>query len=400
MRRDDFPILQQKVYGKPLVYLDNAATTQKPTAVIKTLRDYYENWNSNIHRGVHYLSQKSTNAFEEVRHRVQHFINAQHPHEIIFTKGATESMNLVAFSFAETFIHDGDEIIVTEMEHHANIVPWQMICKQKNATLKVLTFDANGVLEIEKLPSLINEKTRIIAVTHISNSLGTINPIKEIIALAHQNNIPVMVDGAQAVSHEVVDVQALDCDFYCFSAHKMYGPMGLGVMYGKEKWLQQMPPYQGGGEMISKVTFEETTYADLPFKFEAGTPNVGDVLALGTAIEYVTEIGLHNIAQHENHLLQMATHELAQIDEIDFYGTAPHKAAILSFNFRNVHPFDVGTIIDQMGVAVRTGHHCTQTVMQKFNITGTVRASFALYNNEEDVMAFIRAVQKAKMMLL
>ncbi len=400
MRREDFPILQRQVYGKPLIYLDNAATTQKPKIVLDTLNDYYENWNSNIHRGVHFLSQESTNAFEIVRKKVQHFINAEHSHEVIFTKGATESMNLVAFSFAEAFINEGDEVIVTEMEHHANIVPWQMVCNFKKATLKVLSFNEEGVLQIENLPTLISEKTRIIAVTHISNTLGTINPIKKIVQLAHQHNIPVMVDGAQAVSHEVVDVQDLDCDFYCFSAHKMYAPMGVGIMYGKEKWLNAMPPYQGGGEMISKVTFEKTEYSELPFKFEAGTPNVGDVLALGTAIDYLLELGLENIAQHEHQLLQLASNELQKLGNIQFYGTAPHKAAILSFNLQGVHPFDVGTIIDQMGIAVRTGHHCTQPIMQKFNTPGTVRASFALYNREEEVMAFIEAVKKAKAMLL
>lgn len=400
MRREDFKILEQNINKRPLVYLDNAATTQKPECVIEAISSYYRSINSNIHRGVHHLSQLATTRFEEARKTVQRYINAKHSHEIIFTRGATESINLVASSFGKAFLQADDEVIISEMEHHANIVPWQMACEAVGAHLKILPFDDTGVLLIEQLDTLITPKTKIIAISHISNSLGTINPIREIIQKAHLHQIPVMIDGAQAVSHEKVDVQELDCDFYCFSGHKMYAPMGIGIVYGKEKWLEAMPPYQGGGEMIQQVTFEKTTYNELPFKFEAGTPAVSDVIGLQTAIEYIESIGIETIAQHEQQLLQYATTQLRCIDGVRIYGTAPQKAAIISFNLNNIHPYDVGVIIDQMGVAVRTGHHCTQPIMQHFQIPGTIRASFALYNTLDEVDRLIEAVKKAQIMLI
>ncbi len=399
MQREDFKILEQEVNNRPLVYLDNAATTQKPESVINAISEYYRTINSNIHRGVHHLSQLATTRFEEAREAICRYINAKNSYEIIFTRGATESINLIANSFCRAFLKAGDEVIVSEMEHHANIVPWQMACEIAGANLKVLPFDDSGVLMIEKLEELITPKTKIISITHISNSLGTINPIEKVIRIAHSHNIPVMIDGAQAVSHEKVDVQQLDCDFYCFSGHKMYAPMGIGVLYGKEKWLNTMPPYQGGGEMIQQVTFEKTTYNELPFKFEAGTPAVSDVIGLHTAIQYIEKLGIDKILQHEQKLLQYATEQLSVIEGLRIYGTAPQKAAIISFNLEGIHPYDVGVIIDHLGVAVRTGHHCTQPVMQHFQIPGTVRASFALYNTQEEVDRLVEAVKKAKMML-
>ena len=399
MQREDFKILAQEVNNRPLVYLDNAATTQKPESVINAISEYYRTINSNIHRGVHHLSQLATTRFEEAREAIRRYINAKNSYEIIFTRGATESINLIANSFCRAFLKAGDEVIVSEMEHHANIVPWQMACEIAGANLKVLPFDDSGVLMIEKLEELITPKTKIISITHISNSLGTVNPIEKVIRIAHSHNIPVMIDGAQAVSHEKVDVQQLDCDFYCFSGHKMYAPMGIGVLYGKEKWLNTMPPYQGGGEMIQQVTFEKTTYNELPFKFEAGTPAVSDVIGLHTAIQYIEKLGIDKILQHEQKLLQYATEQLSVIEGLRIYGTAPQKAAIISFNLEGIHPYDVGVIIDHLGVAVRTGHHCTQPVMQHFQIPGTVRASFALYNTQEEVDRLVEAVKKAKMML-
>lgn len=399
MQREDFKILEQEVNNRPLVYLDNAATTQKPESVINAISEYYRTINSNIHRGVHHLSQLATTRFEEAREAIRRYINAKNSYEIIFTRGATESINLIANSFCRAFLKAGDEVIVSEMEHHANIVPWQMACEIAGANLKVLPFDDSGVLMIEKLEELITPKTKIISITHISNSLGTVNPIEKVIRIAHSHNIPVMIDGAQAVSHEKVDVQQLDCDFYCFSGHKMYAPMGIGVLYGKEKWLNTMPPYQGGGEMIQQVTFEKTTYNELPFKFEAGTPAVSDVIGLHTAIQYIEKLGIDKILQHEQKLLQYATEQLSVIEGLRIYGTAPQKAAIISFNLEGIHPYDVGVIIDHLGVAVRTGHHCTQPVMQHFQIPGTVRASFALYNTQEEVDRLVEAVKKAKMML-
>ena len=400
MNREDFPILEQQVYKKPLVYLDNAATTQKPQVVIDAMKRYYETINSNIHRGVHCLSQQATEEFEKARRCVQQFINAAHDYEVIFTRGATESINLVASCFGRTFIGEGDEIIISAMEHHSNIVPWQFLCEERGAKLKVLPFDDDGVLCLDQLESLITPRTKIVAVTHVSNTLGTCNPVAEIIRIAHAHSVPVMLDGAQAVAHQPVDVQALDCDFYCFSGHKMYGPMGIGVMYGKEAWLNQMKPYQGGGEMISTVTFEKTTYNVLPFKFEAGTPAVGDAIGLRTAIEYMQQIGIQNIARHEEELLQYATEKLQQINGLRIYGRAPHKAAVISFLIGNLHPYDVGVLLDHQGVAVRTGHHCTQPIMDRFGIPGTVRASFALYNTREEVDALVAAVERATNMLM
>ncbi|HPE39628.1 MAG TPA: cysteine desulfurase [Bacteroidales bacterium] len=397
--RTDFKILNQKVHGKPLIYFDNAATTQKPQIVIDAITNYYETINSNIHRGVHYLSQLATDQFELSRKKVQAYINAKHHHEVIFTRGTTESINLIASSFGEVFLNEEDEVLVSEMEHHANIVPWQMICEKKGAKLKVIPFDYNGVLQVELLDQLITSKTKIIAITHISNVLGTINPIKMIIEKAHSKGIPVMVDGAQAVSHAKVDVQELDCDFYCFSGHKMYAPMGIGVMYGKEEWLNKIPPYQGGGEMISQVTFEKTTYNELPFKFEAGTPGVGDVIGLMKAIDYIENIGLEKIALYENELLDYAMNQLNEIPDIHFYGLSPEKVAVISFNIGTIHPYDVGVILDHLGIAVRTGHHCAQPIMQKFGIPGTIRASFALYNTKEEIDTFIKGVKQAQNML-
>lgn len=397
--RKDFPILDQQVNGYPLVYFDNAATSQKPKVVIDALNEYYQTINSNIHRGVHHLSQLATARFEEARRAVQQFIHAPHAHEVILTKGTTESINLVASSFCQRFLHAGDEVVVSEMEHHANIVPWQLACERHGATLRVLPFDDRGMLRLEELDSLLNEKTRIVAVNHVSNTLGTINPVAEIIQKAHAKGIPVLVDGAQAAGHLPIDVQALDCDFYCFSGHKMYAPMGVGVLYGKEQWLNEMPPYQGGGEMIKTVTFARTTYNELPYKFEAGTPSVGDVIGLQTAIEYINSIGLEVIAGREQALLEYATQQLLQIDGLQIVGTAPHKSSIISFNINKLHPFDIGTLIDQMGIAVRTGHHCSMPIMEHFGIPGTLRASFAFYNTEEEIDRLVAAVKKAVMML-
>ncbi|MCQ2271683.1 MAG: cysteine desulfurase [Bacteroidales bacterium] len=399
MYRDDFKILDQKVYGRPLVYLDNAATTQKPQVVIDALRSYYEQLNSNIHRGVHYLSQKATDEFEMARETVRRFINAKNSYEIIFTRGATDSINLVAASLGRTCLQAGDEIIVSEMEHHANIVPWQFLCEERGCILKVIPINEEGILQIDKLPELISSRTRLLAITHVSNTLGTINPIKKIIEIAHNQNVPVLIDGAQAVAHCKVDVQDLDCDFYCFSAHKMYAPMGIGVMYGKEEWLNKMRPYQGGGEMIKQVTFAKTTYNELPFKFEAGTPSVGDAMGLKVAIDYLENIGMEKIATYESELLNYAVERLTTIPGIRIYGNAPQKSAIVSFNIGKIHPSDIGTIIDKLGIAVRTGHHCTQPIMDHFGIPGTVRASFALYNTKKEIDDLYEAVDRARMML-
>ena len=400
MNRGDFKILDQTIYDRPLVYLDNAATTQKPQVVIDTLKEYYETINSNIHRGVHYLSQQATDEFEQAREAVRRFINARSREEIVFTRGATDSINLVAASFGRTFLHEGDEIIVSEMEHHANIVPWQFLCEDRGCVLKVLPFNEKGELCLEQLDQLISLKTRIVAVTHVSNSLGTINPVKEIIEIAHKKGVPVLLDGAQAVSHCKVDVRDLDCEFYCFSGHKMYAPMGIGVMYGKEEWLNKMRPYQGGGEMIRQVTFAKTTYNDLPFKFEAGTPSVGDAMGLKAAVEYMENIGIGNIAAYEKELLDYAEERLSEIEGLRIYGQSEKKAAIVSFNIGNIHPSDIGAIIDKLGVAVRTGHHCTQPIMDHFGIPGTVRASFALYNDKKEIDDLYEAVYRAKNMLL
>lgn len=399
MNRADFPILNERVYGKTLVYLDNAATTQKPQVVIDALNDYYLHINSNIHRGVHCLSQLATNEFEQAREAVRQYINAVTTQEVIFTRGATESINLVAASFGKTYLHEGDEVIVSEMEHHSNIVPWQLACEDRGAKLKVLPFDEHGELMVKELENLLTSRTKIVAVAHVSNSLGTVNPIEEIIRIAHQHNVPVLIDGAQAVAHCPVDVQALDCDFYCFSGHKMYAPMGIGVMYGKSQWLNEMKPYQGGGEMIKDVTFEKTTYNELPFKFEAGTPSVGDVIGLRKAIEYIQSIGLEKIASYEQELLTYTTEKLSKIDGMRFIGEAAHKTGVISFLVGNIHPYDMGVLLDHQGIAVRTGHHCTQPIMTHFDIPGTVRASFALYNTIEEADQLVEAVIKAKQML-
>ena len=399
MNREDFPILNEKVYGKTLVYLDNAATTQKPQAVIDALNDYYLHINSNIHRGVHCLSQLATNEFEKARETVRQYIHATSTQEVIFTRGATESINLVAASFGRTYLHEGDEVIVSEMEHHSNIVPWQLTCEEHGAKLKVLPFNDKGELIINELEQLITDRTKIVAVAHVSNSMGTVNPIEEIIRIAHAHNVPVLIDGAQAVAHCPVDVQALDCDFYCFSGHKMYAPMGIGIMYGKSQWLNEMQPYQGGGEMIKDVTFEKTTYNELPFKFEAGTPSVGDVIGLRKAIEYIQSIGLEQIAAYEQELLTYTTEKLSKIDGMRFIGEAAHKTGVISFLVGNIHPYDMGVLLDHQGVAVRTGHHCTQPIMDRYGIPGTVRASFAVYNTREEVDILIAALRRIAPML-
>ena len=393
--RSQFPILDTEVHGRRLVYLDNAATTQKPQSVIDTLADYYTHLNANIHRGVHYLAAEATDRYEKVRRQVQQFIGAARHEEIVFTRGTTESINLVASSFARRYFKGGDEVIVSGMEHHSNIVPWQLA----GATLRPIPFSDDGVLDIDAYRRLFTANTRLVAVTHVSNTLGTINPVKEIIDIAHANGVPVLIDGAQAVSHVKVDVQALGCDFYCFSGHKMYAPMGVGVMYGRYDMLAELPPYQGGGEMIEDVSFERTTYNHLPFKFEAGTPSVGDVLGLGKAIEFMQQVGIETIAAYETDLLRYATGRLAELPAVRLFGTAPDKAAVLSFLVGDVHPYDVGTLIDQLGVAVRTGHHCTQPVMDRYGIPGTVRASFAVYNTREEVDAFIEAMERILPML-
>ncbi len=397
--RSEFPALQQMVYKKPLVYFDNAATTQKPICVIDAIDKYYCTINSNIHRGVHYLSQVATNAYEESRISAKNFINAESTNEIIFSRGTTEAINLVASGFGKKFLKKGDNIIVSAMEHHSNIVPWQMICEEKEAVLRVIPMNEKGELLIEKLHDLIDENTRIIAVTHVSNALGTINPIKQLIEIAHQSNVPVLIDGAQAVSHLQVDVKELDCEFYCFSGHKMFGPTGIGILYGKEKWLEELPPYQGGGEMIKEVTFEKTTYNELPFKFEAGTPNVADGIAFKTAIDYINHYGLTAIGDYENELLNYATNAVLEIPGLKIFGTVKEKAGVLSFNVGSIHPYDIGTLLDKMGIAVRTGHHCAQPVMDFFKIPGTVRASFAFYNTKEEIDIFIEGLKKAKSML-
>lgn len=391
-----FPILDTEVYGHRLVYLDNAATTQKPQCVIDTITDYYLHLNSNIHRGAHHLAAMATEEFEQARLAVQRLINARSNKEVVFTRGTTESINLVASSFGRRFIHPGDEVIVSGLEHHSDIVPWQLA----GATLRVIPFSEEGVLDLEAYRGLFSEKTRIVAVNHVSNALGTINPIKEIIDIAHSHGVPVLIDGAQGISHIKVDVQALGCDFYCFSGHKMYGPMGVGVMYGREELLEELPPYQGGGEMIKDVAFERTTYNELPFKFEAGTPSVADVLGLKRAVEFMEEVGVEHIYDHEDQLLRYATERIREIDGVRIFGEAPHKAGVLSFLVGESHPYDVGTLLDKLGVAVRTGHHCTQPIMDRYGIPGTVRASFAVYNTREDVDAFIAALQRIAPMLM
>lgn len=399
MQESLFPILRTTVYDRPLIYLDNAATTQKPQSVIDVLNAYYTSLNSNIHRGTHYLATAATERFEEVRRKVCAFINAADRGEVVFTRGTTESINLVASSFGERFIGEGDEVIVSAMEHHSDMVPWQLVCGRKGAKVKYIPFSDEGVLDLEAYKKLFTERTRIVAVNHVSNTLGTVNPVEEIIKIAHSHDVPVLIDGAQAVAHIPIDVQALDCDFYCFSGHKMYAPMGVGVMYGKRRWLEEMPPYQGGGEMIKDVTLEGTTYNELPFKFEAGTPSVGDVLGLGAAIDFMLSVGVESIGRHEMELHDYAVERMSDIEGMRFIGTAPHKAAVISFLIGDAHPYDVGTLLDKLGVAVRTGHHCTQPIMDRYGIPGTVRASFAVYNTRADVDAFINALNRIAPML-
>ncbi|GAA4795988.1 cysteine desulfurase [Olivibacter ginsenosidimutans] len=398
--RADFPILKTKVNGHPLVYLDNGATTQKPLTVIKAITDYYTQINSNVHRGVHHLSQLATDAYEVTRKKVKEYLNAANEYEIILTNGTTHSINLVATCYGKQFVNEGDEIIISAMEHHSNIVPWQMLCEERKAKLKVIPINDLGELDMDAYRSLLNERVKLVAVTYVSNTLGTLNPIKEIIDLAHHYAVPVLVDAAQAIQHLSIDVQALDVDFLAFSGHKMYGPTGVGVLFGKEKWLEQMPPYQGGGDMIKEVTFEKTTYNELPFKFEAGTPNIEAGICLGTAIDYIDTIGLNNIALYEAELLKYAIKQLREIEELRFIGEAKERCSVLSFLIKDVHPYDVGVILDKLGVAVRTGHHCTQPLMDRFGIPGTVRASIAMYNTKEDIDRLVAAVKKATSMLL
>lgn len=394
-----FPTLNQKVHNKPLVYLDNAATTQKPIEVIQAVSNYYNTMNSNVHRGNHYLSQMATEAFEGARKCVQHFISAKHSHEIIFTRGTTEAINLVAASFSRAYIHAHDEIIVSGMEHHSNIVPWQLAAEQCGAVIKVIPVLDNGEPDMEAYTQLFSPRTKIVCITHVSNVLGTINPIKQIINIAHGYGVPVLVDGAQGIKSCRVNVQDMDCDFYCFSGHKIYAPMGIGVLYGKEEYLNAMPPYQGGGEMIRKVSFEKTTFNDLPYKYEAGTPNVGGAIGLQAAIEFMQHIGIDELIRHDEELLAYAMQQILSIEGIRLIGTAPHKAAVLSFLLGSSHPADAGTLLDMMGIAVRTGHHCAEPLMDIYGIPGTVRASFAVYNTHEDIDIFINALLKTKQLL-
>lgn len=396
--REDFPILKQKVNGKPLVYFDNAATAQKPKVVEDAIVEYYETINANIHRGVHTLSQLATDAYEESRQKIKAHLNAKEDREIIFTAGTTFGINLVANGFG-ALLKEGDEIIISAMEHHSNIVPWQFACERSGATLKVIPMNQNGELLMEEYDKLLSKNTKVVAVNHISNALGTINPIEYIIKKAHEVGAAVLIDGAQATPHIKPDVQALDCDFYVFSGHKVCGPTGTGVLYGKEDWLNQLPPYQGGGEMIKTVTFEKTTYACLPHKFEAGTPNIAGGIVLGYALDYMNEIGFDNIAAYEHELLVYGTEKLLEIEGVKIIGTAKEKASVISFNIEGIHPYDIGVIVDKLGVAVRTGHHCTQPIMDFFGIPGTIRASFSFYNTKEEIDTFIAAVKKAKMML-
>tara|TARA_A200000113_G_scaffold117609_1_gene105491 strand:- start:796 stop:2010 length:1215 start_codon:yes stop_codon:yes gene_type:complete len=396
--RHQFPTLHQEVNGHPLVYLDNGATTHKPQVVINAISHYYEKFNSNIHRGVHFLSQQATDAYEASRETIRQHLNAQNLHEIIFTKGNTEAINLVANGFRQ-ILQERDEVLVSAMEHHSNIVPWQMACQSSSATLKVIPMDEMGVLDMDSYKNLLSDKTKVVAVNHISNALGTINPVKQMIQWAHEVGAAVLIDGAQAGPHCSIDVQDLDADFYCISGHKVYGPTGIGALYGKEEWLKKLPPYQGGGEMIATVSFDKTTYADLPHKFEAGTPNIAGGIALKTAIDWINQIGLDNIVSYEKELVDYATEELSKIEGIRFIGQAQEKAGVISFIVGDIHPYDMGMILDKLGVAVRTGHHCAQPVMDQFCIPGTVRASFAVYNTKEDVNRLVEGVKKAQTML-
>lgn len=396
--REDFPVLKQMVYGKPLVYFDNGATTQKPRQVIDTVNRMFLQMNSNIHRGVHFLSEQSSELYENARRTIQDFIHADLSQEVIFTSGATGSINAIAFSFGERYVQEGDEVIISEMEHHANIVPWQMMCERKKAVLKVIPFNETGELDMEVYRNLFSRKTKIVAITHISNTLGTVNPVKEIIQIAHSHEVPVLVDGAQAIQHLDVDVQDLDCDFYVFSGHKIYGPTGIGVLYGKSKWLYEIPPYQGGGDMVDCVKFEKTTYNDLPFKFEAGTTNYIGAIGLASAIDYIRTTGFANIQAYEEDIKAYALQRMQSIPGLTIYGTSKRKIGIFSFLLNGIHPYDAGTLLDKMGIAVRTGTHCTQPVMDHFNVDGTVRASLAMYNTKEEVDIFCAGLEKVNNM--
>lgn len=392
--RTQFPVLNQQVNGKPLVYLDNAATNQKPKRVIDALTKYYEKDNSNIHRGIHTLAERATKAYEQTRHAMQQFIRAKHVEEIIFTRGVTESINLVASSYGRAFLKEGDEVIISGLEHHSNIVPWQMICEEKKAILKIIPVTEIGEIDLGAYHNLLSAKTKIVAVNHASNSLGTINPIKEIIDAAHNHNAVVLIDGAQASAHLHINVQELDCDFYCISSHKMYGPTGTGILYGKKELLEKMPPYMGGGEMIKEVTFAKTTYTDLPYKFEAGTPNIADVIALNEAIQFINELGKENIAAHESELLSYSIKKLSTIPSVRLVGTAKDKVSVQSFVIEGIHHFDIGQMLDTRGIAVRTGHHCTQPLMDRFGIEGTVRASFSVYNTKDEVDQLVEGIER------
>ena len=396
--REDFPILSRQIYGKPLVYFDNGATTQKPLCVLDAMRNEYLNVNANVHRGVHYLSQQATDLHEAARETVRKFINAPKVEEVIFTRGTTESLNLVVSSFGDRFLSEGDEVIVSVMEHHSNIVPWQLLAAKKGIAIKVIPMTDEGDVIMEEYEKLFNEKTRIVSITQVSNVLGTINPVKEMIRIAHEHEVPVMVDGAQSTPHMKVDVQDLGCDFFAFSGHKIYGPTGIGVLYGKEKWLDEMPPYQGGGEMIESVSFEKTTFEKLPFKFEAGTPDYVATHGLATALNYVTELGLDNIFAHEQELTRYAMEQMKEIPGMRLFGTSQHKDAVISFLVGDIHHLDMGTLLDRLGIAVRTGHHCAEPLMHRLGISGTVRASFALYNTKEEVDALVAGIKRVSQM--
>ena len=399
MNREDFPILKETVYGKPLVYLDNAATSQKPQVVIDAIADAYSHWNANIHRGIHYLSQVATRKHEEARHTVASFLNAAQPEEIVFTKGATDSLNMLAFSFGEKYIKKGDEIVVSQLEHHSNVVPWQMLCERKQAVLRVVRLDDNLAFDVEHYRSLLNERTRLVSVAHVSNVLGTINPVKEIIRLAHEKNIPVCIDGAQSAPHLPIDVQEMDCDFFVCSAHKMYGPTGVGILYGKRQWLDILPPAEGGGEMIEHVSFEHTTFNVLPYKFEAGTPDFVGSFAFAEALNYLRQIEMKNVGEIEEKLTLYAEKRLTEIPDICIYAAGQPKAGVISFNVGNIHPMDIGMLLDKQGVAVRTGHHCAEPLIDFLGAPGTIRVSFGLYNTIEEVDIFIDALKKAVSML-
>ena len=396
--REDFPILSREVYGRPLVYLDNGATTQKPRQVVEAMVDEYYNVNANVHRGVHFLSQQATDLHEASRETVRQFIHAKSTNEILFTRGTTESINLLAFSFGEAFVKVGDEVVVSTMEHHSNIVPWQMLCERKGAVLKVIPMTDEGELQLEAYAQLLNERTRIVCCTHVSNVLGTVNPVTEVVRIAHEHGVPVLIDGAQSVPHMPVDVQAIGCDFFAFSGHKVYGPTGVGVLYGKEEWLDRLPPYQGGGEMIKNVSFEHTTYNELPYKFEAGTPDYVATHALAKALDYVSALGMENIQRHEEELTRYALERMAEVEGMRIMGEARHRDAVISFLVGGIHHLDMGTLLDRLGIAVRTGHHCAEPLMRRLGIEGTVRASFGLYNTREEVDVLVAGIERVAKM--